>query len=85
VPWRERYAARRDGLDRAPVTVTVEAGVTSGWAGLADGGPRVGIDRFGASGPAADVLADVGLVPEAVAARAGAAVRAHRARGTGRG
>ena len=85
VPWRERYAARRSDLDRAPVTVTVEAGVTSGWAGLADGGPRVGIDRFGASGPAADVLAEVGLVPEAVAARAGAAVRAHRARGTGRG
>jgi transketolase len=85
VPWRERYADRRDDLDRAPVTVTVEAGVTSGWAGLAGGGPRVGIDRFGASAPAADVLADVGLVPEAVAARAGAAVRARRARETGRG
>jgi transketolase len=73
IPWRERYAAREDASERAPVTVTVEAGVTSGWAALARGGPRVGVDRFGASGPAAAVLDHLGLVPEAVAARAAAA------------
>jgi len=79
VPWRERYAAVPDP-DRAPVTVTVEAGVTSGWAALAAGGPRVGVDRFGASGPAADVLAHVGLTPRDVATRAAAAVRATEGR-----
>jgi transketolase len=78
VPWRERYAAAAAEpgrvADRAPVTVSVEAGVTSGWAGLA--GTRIGVDRFGASGPAAEVLAHLGLTPAAVAAQVTAAVRA---------
>ncbi len=52
---------------RAPLTVSVEAGVTSGWAALA--AVRIGVDGFGASGKAADVLAHVGLTPHDVAAR----------------
>ena len=67
VPWRERYAERSGDTPRAPLTVSVEAGVTSGWAGLAT--VRIGVDGFGASGKAADVLAHVGLTPHDVAAR----------------
>lgn len=67
VPWRERYTARSAGTPRAPLTVSVEAGVTSGWAALA--GVRIGVDRFGASGKATDVLAHVGLTPHDVATR----------------
>jgi len=67
VPWRERYAATRAGAG-ASLTVSVEAGVTSGWAALTDGGVRLGIDEFGASGPASDVMRHFGLTPEDVAA-----------------
>ena len=73
VPWRERHAATTSAADRAPVTVSIEAGVTSGWASLAT--VRIGVDRFGASGKASDVLAQLGLTPAAVAARVAAAVR----------
>ena len=79
VPWRERFAERR--TNAAPITVTLEAGVTSGWAGLAAGGPTIGIDSFGASGPADDVLAYFGLTSEAVAERVRAAVHASQAKG----
>jgi len=72
VPWRERHAATTSAADRAPVTVSIEAGVTSGWADLAT--VRIGVDRFGASGKASDVLAHLGLTPAAVAARVAAAV-----------
>jgi transketolase len=67
VPWREQYVATGGVNDPAPVTVSVEAGVTSGWAGVADA--AIGVDRFGASGKASAVLAEVGLTPAAVAAR----------------
>ena len=67
VMWRERFIEARDGLPAAPYTVAVEAGVTHGWRGLADA--VVGIDRFGASGPGDEVLAHLGIAPEAVAAR----------------
>ncbi len=72
VPWRERYAARASAEGRAPVCVSVEAGVTSGWAALAT--TRIGVDRFGASGKAPDVLDHLGLTPAAVAARVTAAL-----------
>ena len=72
VPWRERHAATIPAAERAPVTVSIEAGVTSGWADLAT--IRIGVDRFGASGKASDVLAHLGLTPAAVAARVAAAV-----------
>jgi transketolase len=43
----------------------VEAGVTSGWQRFAD--RTVGIDRFGASAPGAQVMAELGVTAEAVA------------------
>lgn len=71
VMWRERLdesiRAGRSPLPDAPV-VWIEAGVTTGWRALA--GPRdtvVGIERFGESGPGADVAARLGLTPDAVA------------------
>lgn len=71
VMWRERLAevmaAGGNPFPDVPV-VWIEAGVTTGWRALA--GPRdtvVGIDRFGTSGPGADVAARLGLHPDAVA------------------
>ena len=46
-------------------TVSVEAGVTTGWQRFAQA--SVGIDRFGASAPGDRVLAELGITPEAVA------------------
>ena len=45
--------------------VSVEAGVTFGWSRWAD--RPVGIDRFGASAPGDEVMARLGITPEAVA------------------
>lgn len=67
VPWRERYVVVRDELGTAPVAVSVEAGVRSGWLGVAD--DAHGIDTFGASGPGSTVLAHFGLTPQALAER----------------
>lgn len=71
VMWRERLdESIRSGtspLPDAPV-VWIEAGVTIGWRALA--GPRdtvVGIERFGESGPGADVAGRLGLTADAVA------------------
>jgi transketolase len=49
------------------VSVAVEAGVTLGWERWVDS--AVGIDRFGASAPGGEVLARLGITPEAVAER----------------
>jgi transketolase len=73
MPSLELFAAEeqdyRDGVLPAGVpTVAVEAGVAQGWAGLADG--VVSIERFGASAPAARVMAEMGITPERVAAQA---------------
>ena len=54
-----------------PVNVpvlSVEAGVTFGWAQYADA--SVGIDRFGASAPGSTVLSKLGISPANVAERA---------------
>jgi transketolase len=67
VPWRERYAAVRDRFGRAPVAVSVEAGVRTGWHGLVDAAH--GIDEFGASGPGDDVLAHFRITPQDLAER----------------
>jgi transketolase len=48
-------------------TVSVEAGVTLGWHKYAD--DVVGIDRFGSSAPGATVMRELGITPEAVAAK----------------
>ncbi|HEY0775293.1 MAG TPA: transketolase, partial [Nocardioidaceae bacterium] len=67
VPWRERFVEARDRFGAAPLTVSVEAGVRTGWGGLTQ--EQVGIDEFGASGPGDTVLAHFGLTPQAVAER----------------
>jgi len=46
-------------------SVSVEAGVTLGWASWVDA--SIGIDRFGASAPGATVLEKLGITPEHVA------------------
>ncbi|HJL77222.1 MAG TPA: transketolase [Acidimicrobiales bacterium] len=66
----------QDGAYRSSVlppgvpVVSVEAGVTFGWGAWADS--SVGIDRFGASAPGAEVMERLGITPTAVveAARA---------------
>lgn len=49
------------------ITVSLEAGSTSGWAGLVD--LAIGIDDFGASGPGGEVMAHHGFTADDVAAR----------------
>jgi transketolase len=67
VPWRERFVEARDRFGTAPLTVSVEAGVRTGWGGLTQ--EQVGIDEFGTSGPGDTVLAHFGFTPQAVAER----------------
>jgi len=56
---------------RVRARVTVEAGVTQGWSRYAgDLGETVGIDRFGASAPAAAVFEELGLTTGAIVAAA---------------
>ncbi|MDV3220611.1 transketolase, partial [Intrasporangium sp.] len=71
VPWREGLAepAGAPGLGGARLTVSLEAGVTSGWAGLVGAGHAIGVDGFGASGPGEAVMRHAGLDPTAVAGR----------------
>ncbi len=56
--------------------LSIEAGVTSGWRGLVD--EAIGVDDFGASGPGPEVMAHVGLTPEAVVARVHALLATRR-------
>jgi len=48
----------------------VEAGATLGWERYVGSGPVVGVDRFGASAPGAEVAARLGLTEDAVCAAA---------------
>ncbi|MGB3480889.1 MAG: transketolase [Mycobacterium sp.] len=70
VPWRDRLDdAVQTGAHDLPAVpmVWIEAGVTIGWRALARPGDSViGIDRFGASGPGAQVAAELGLTTTAV-------------------
>ena len=51
--------------------VAVEAGVALGWGDvIGDGGAVIGIDRFGASAPGAEVAERLGLTVEAVVEKA---------------
>jgi transketolase len=61
-------------------TVSLEAGVSQGWARFAD--TSVSIERFGASAPGAEVLRRLGITPEAVAAVAQRAARERSQRRT---
>jgi transketolase len=59
---------RRDELVPPGVTsVAVEMGATQGWREWAD--HAIGVDRFGASAPAADILEHYGFTPDQVAAK----------------
>jgi len=51
--------------------ISVEAGATAGWRRwVGDSGAAIGIDRFGASAPAAELFEKFGFTAEAIAARA---------------
>ena len=73
MPCTELFAEQADEY-RASVlpagipTVSVEAGVTFGWARWAD--TSIGIDRFGASAPGEQAMAGLGITPAAVVAAA---------------
>ena len=69
--FERQDAAYRDALLPAGVpVVTVEAGVTGPWATFAGRhGLRIGLDRFGASAPAAVLAEQFGFTGKAVAAR----------------
>jgi transketolase len=74
MPSWELFAAqdesyREEVLPPDVPSVSVEAGVTMGWERWVD--RAVGIDRFGASAPGAEVLMRLGITPEAVAGAAG--------------
>ena len=73
MPCTELFAEQAGGY-RASVlpagipTVSVEAGVTFGWARWAD--TSIGIDRFGASAPGDQAMTGLGITPAAVVAAA---------------
>lgn len=66
--FRQQDKTYRDTLFPAGVkTIVVEAGVSIGWEGIASSRDHiVSIDRFGESGPAAEVAKHLGLTEEAV-------------------
>jgi len=49
--------------------VSLEAGSTFGWERIVGDGLKIGIDRFGASAPAAAIAEGLGFTPQAVAGR----------------
>jgi transketolase len=62
---------RRSVLPPEIPRLAIEAGVTMGWhEWVGDSGAVVGIDRYGASAPGAEVAAKLGLNIDAVVARA---------------
>ncbi len=62
---------RHSILPPAVPRLAVEAGVSLGWGDVVGGdGAVIGIDRFGASGPGAEVAQRLGLSVEAIVARA---------------
>ena len=59
---------RADLLPADVLKVSIEAGVTTGWERFTgDGGMRIGIDSFGASGPGDKLYAHFGLTAAAIA------------------
>ena len=59
-------AYRADMLPPGVLKVSIEAGVTLGWQKYVGDGLTIGIDRFGASAPAADLFKYFGLTEEAI-------------------
>jgi len=76
MPCRELFAAQAAGerdrvLPPGVPRLAVEAGVSLGWREVVgDRGAVIGIDRFGASAPGAEVARRLGLTVEAVVAKA---------------
>ncbi len=90
MPSWELFAAQpRDYRDEVlppgvAARLVVEAGVSLGWERYAgDRGEIMGIDRFGASAPGAEMMARHGFTAGAVAERAAALVERLRAEGAG--
>ncbi|MBN8533939.1 MAG: transketolase [Rhizobiales bacterium] len=81
VPCFERFAAqpesyRKKIIGRTKVKIGIEAAVRQGWdAIIGSDGLFVGMEGFGASGPAGKVFAHFGITAEAVAAKAKAALK----------
>ncbi|HEU4967658.1 transketolase-like TK C-terminal-containing protein, partial [Sphingomonas sp.] len=73
MPSWERFDAqdaayRADLLPAGVLKVSIEAGTTRGWERYTGpDGLRFGIDRYGASAPAADLYKHFGLTPDAIA------------------
>ncbi|HYZ48488.1 MAG TPA: transketolase, partial [Sphingomonas sp.] len=73
MPSWERFDAqpaayRAELLPAGTLKVSIEAGTTLGWERYTGpDGLRFGIDRFGASAPAADLFEHFGLTPDAIA------------------
>jgi len=76
MPSMERFDAQPDDyrqtvLPSGVPTLAIEAGITRGWhAYVGDSGAVIGLDRFGLSGPGADVYAELGFTVDRVANRA---------------
>ncbi len=74
MPCVEAFAAQNEAyrsevLGDLPI-VTLEAGVTFGWASVVGGGAlHIGIDHFGDSAPYETLAVEYGFTPEAVADR----------------
>jgi len=81
VPSIDRFLAqpesyRRKVIGRAKVKIAIEAGIRLGWdAIIGHDGVFVGMEGFGASGPAAKVYAHFGITAEAVVAAAKARIK----------
>lgn len=81
VPCFERFAAqpesyRKKIIGRAKLKIGIEAAIRQGWDQIiGSDGLFVGMEGFGASGPAGKVFAHFGITAEAVAAKAKAALK----------
>jgi transketolase len=72
---------RSDLLPPSIPRVAVEAGVTLGWGDVVgEGGAVIGIDRFGASAPGAEVAEKLGLTVDAVVEKAAGLVEVRKRR-----
>jgi transketolase len=69
-------AYRRDLLPDGVLLVSIEAGATLGWERYTGrSGLRIGLDRFGASAPAADLFRRFGFTADAIVPRVVAALK----------
>jgi transketolase len=67
--FEQPVAYQREVLGSGLPLVSLEAGATFGWERVVGDGLKIGIDRFGASAPAAAIAEGLGFTPQAVATR----------------